>query len=566
MNEISTIDRLQGEFGPRREGAASLDPIMRSPTKISGSTIELMTVVSICGLLLFLERQFGALSAAAALLSHALPSAQNYLVAIGIALWIGMAVYSLRRRRQLSQEIAAYKTLQSEFEVAIITDKMTGLPNRHGLEIYLQSMTEARAGGQELTLIGAFFSNLKLIANVQGFEIANAIAMDVTNRLVSRVHVPELVAGVNGEQFYVLLQGERQALGQRATALIDSLVENLRSIDLSNGPTLPLALHIGVANLSQCPKGSKSPIAGEMIRRCDLAVHEASRRGAGAVVHFDATMEKSVDQRGVIEASLDEAIRSGQIEPHFQPLINLSDGSIVSFEVLARWAHPVLGQIPPSTFIPIATESGRLEAMTISILDCACRAAIAWPGNFSLAFNVSPKSLNNDRFLNDFVRTLKATQFPTDRVEVEITEDAFVQDAFILSKPIGKLKSEGMSLAIDDFGTGYSSLRHLQILPFDKIKIDQSFVRDMTENPESRKIVEAIIGLGRSMGLVTVAEGIEGEGQRAILKDLGCKIGQGYLFAKAMPAERAASFLRASKSAGAGLPNLPKARTLDKAS
>ena len=232
MNEISTIDRLQGEFGPRREGAASLDPIMRSPTKISGSTIELMTVVSICGLLLFLERQFGAPSAAAALLSHAPPSAQNYLVAIGIALWIGMAVYSLRRRRQLSQEIAAYKTLQSEFEVAIITDKMTGLPNRHGLEIYLQSMTEARAGGQELTLIGAFFSNLKLIANVQGFEIANAIAMDVTNRLVSRVHVPELVAGVNGEQFYVLLQGERQALGQRATALIDSLVENLRSIDL----------------------------------------------------------------------------------------------------------------------------------------------------------------------------------------------------------------------------------------------------------------------------------------------------------------------------------------------
>ena len=282
-----------------------------------------------------------------------------------------------------------------------------------------------------------------------------------------------------------------------------------------------------------------------MMRRCDLAVHEASQRGAGEVVIFDATMEKSIDQRAVIEASLDEAIRSGQIEPHFQPLIDLSDGSIVGFEVLARWRHPALGQIPPVVFIPIAAESGRLEEMTLALLDRACRAAASWSGEFRLAFNVSPKSLNNDRFLDDFIRTLEATPFPARRVEVEITEDAFVHDAFTLSKPIGKLKSQNMSLAIDDFGTGYSSLRHLLILPFDKIKIDQSFIRDMKDNPESRKIVEAIVGLGRSMGLATVAEGVETEEQRVVLRHIGCKIGQGYLFAKPMPAEQAASFMRA---------------------
>jgi predicted signal transduction protein with EAL and GGDEF domain len=289
------------------------------------------------------------------------------------------------------------------------------------------------------------------------------------------------------------------------------------------------------------------------------------QRGAGSVVFFDATMESSIDRRGVIEASLDEAIRNGQIEPHFQPLIDLSDGSIAGFEVLARWKHPALGQIPPSTFIPIATESGRLEELTLAFLDRACRAAISWAGNFSLAFNISPKSLNNDGFLNDFVRTLKATRFPSSRVEVEITEDAFVHDAFSLSKPIGKLKSEGISLAIDDFGTGYSSLRHLLILPFDKIKIDQSFVRDMIENPESRKIVQAILGLGRSMGLSTVAEGIEVEEQHAI-QDLGCKIGQGYLFAKAMPAEQAGDFVRAQGEAGKDRRRSPNARMLDLAS
>ena len=531
--------------------------------KFSGSTIELITVVSICVLLLFLESQFGALSAAAAMLTQALPAGKSYLIAIGLALWIGMAVYSLRRRYELSREIEAYKTLQSEFEVAVITDKMTGLPNRHGLEIYLKAMTASVAEGQDLMLVGVLFSNLKMIANVQGFGIANAIAMDVADRLVVRVQVPELVAAVNGEQFYLLLKDEAGALEERANRLIEFLVENLRSIDLADGPNLPLALHVGVANLSHCPKGGQSPASAEVMRRCDLAVHEASQRGSGSVVFFDATMEKSIDQRAIIEASLDEAIRGGQIEPHFQPLIDLANGSVAAFEVLARWTHPAIGQIPPSTFIPIATESGRLEEMTLVLLDRACRSALDWSGEFRLAFNISPKSLNNDRFMDEFVRTLKATGFSPRRVEVEITEDAFVQDAFILSKPINKLKVEGISLAIDDFGTGYSSLRHLQILPFDKIKIDQSFIRDMTDNPESRKIVEAIVGLGRSMGLTTVAEGIEGETQRAILEDLGCKIGQGYLFAKAMPAEQVPAFIRAQANGEKKPPKMPKARALE---
>ena len=534
--------------------------------KLNGSIIELMTVVSICILLLFLESQFGALSAMAGLLSQALPAGKSYLIAIGLALWIGMAVYSLRRRHELSKEIKAYRTLQSEFEDAIITDKMTGLPNRYGLEIYLESMARDLPGGQDMTLIGILFSNLKMIANVRGFEIANAVIMSITGQLVERVRIPELVGGVNGEQFYILLKGEERALEERAAALIASLAETLRSVTLSVGPNLPLALHIGVANLSRCPKNAGSPTAAEMLRRCDLAVHEAAQRGAGSVVFFDATMEKSIDQRGIIETSLDEAIRGGQIEPHFQPLIELSNGSIAGFEILARWKHPTLGQIPPSTFIPIATESGRLEDMTLALLDRACKAAIEWTGNFNLAFNMSPKSLNNDRFLDDFLRTLAETHFPTGRIEVEITEDAFVQDALTLSNPIGKLKAVGISLAIDDFGTGYSSLRHLQILPFDKIKIDQSFVRDMTENPESRKIVEAIVGLGRSMGLTTVAEGVELEDQCAALRDLGCKIGQGYLFAKAMPAEQAADFIRSRKTSASARGQPPNARVLDIAS
>ena len=205
---------------------------MRGSAKFSGSIIELVTVASICALLLYLEAQFGALSAAAALLAHASSSAMSYLVAVGVALWIGMALYSLRRRRELSREIEAHRALQSEFEAAIVTDKMTGLPNRHGLEAYLEAMAGACAGDKELMLIGALFSNLKMIANVQGFDIANAIAMEATERLVGRVHVPELVASVNGEQFYILLEGEGRSVrraGERLDRLPDRRLSQHRS-------------------------------------------------------------------------------------------------------------------------------------------------------------------------------------------------------------------------------------------------------------------------------------------------------------------------------------------------
>jgi len=517
--------------------------------KFSGGKVELAAVASICVLLLSAEARFGAFSAAAALLFAGSPAGRSYVVAGGVALWLGMALYSLRRRRELSREIEAHRKLQSEFEASLVTDKMTGLPNRSGLEFYLNAAAAALAGDQELALIGIAFSNLKTIANVQGFETAEAMATEVANRLAARVRLPDLVAGVNGELYYILLHDERGTLAERTAALIDSLIATLRSVELRGGLKLPLALHVGVADRSLCPRNATSTIAAQMLRRCDLAVHEAAQRGAGSVVVFDETMEKSIDRRGVIEASLDEAIRQGRIEPYFQPLIELSDGSIAGFEVLARWRHPVLGPVPPAVFIPIATESGRLEELTLSILDRACRAAKDWPGDFRLAFNVSPKSLNNDRFLQDFVDIVKKTAFPAARVEVEITEDAFVHDAGNLSGPIATLKSQGMSLAIDDFGTGYASLRHLRILPFDKIKIDHSFVADMMRNPESRMIVEAIVGLGRSMGLTTVAEGIESAEQRDALRRLGCRIGQGYVFAEALPAEKAPAFMRAQRRA-----------------
>jgi diguanylate cyclase (GGDEF)-like protein len=519
--------------------------------KVSGGKVELAAVASICVLLLLAESRFGAFSAAAGLLSTTAPAGRSYIVAAGVALWFGMALYSLRRRRELSREIEAHKKLQSELEASLITDKMTGLPNRNGLAFYLNAAAAALADDQDLVLIGILFSNLKMIANVQGFEIADAMMTEVANRLAARVRLPDLVAGVNGEHYYILLHGERGALLEQAAALSDSLIAALRSVELRGGPKLPLAVHVGLADRSLCPRNAAAAMAAQMLRRCDLAVHEAAQRGAGAIVVFDETMEKSIDRRGVIEASLDEAIREGRIQPYFQPLIELSDGSIAGFEVLSRWKHPTLGAVPPAVFIPIAAESGRLEELTLSILDRACRAAADWPGDFRLAFNVSPKSLNNERFLQDFVDIVRRTEFPSARVEVEITEDAFVQDAANLSAPIAKLKSAGMSLAIDDFGTGYASLRHLRILPFDKIKIDQSFVADMMNNPESHKIVEAIVGLGRSMGLTTVAEGIESEEQAEAMRGLGCRIGQGYIFAKALPAERVPDFMRAQARATA---------------
>jgi predicted signal transduction protein with EAL and GGDEF domain len=309
---------------------------------------------------------------------------------------------------------------------------------------------------------------------------------------------------------------------------------------------------VGVALAS--PGGGGADEAAEaLLARADAAMYRAKAKGRGCFRFFEPGMDGRIRERAALAADLRAAVLADALEPHFQPLVDLGTGRLVGFEMLARWPHPRRGQVPPVEFVPIAEDTGLIGPMTERLLRRACRAAVAWPSDVVLACNISPVQLR-DRGLPAIVRAaLAESGLPPGRLEIELTESALLDDFGLARDILGELKALGVRLALDDFGTGYSSLRHLQALPIDKIKIDAGFVRSMADSAESRKIVAAVVGLGRSLGLPTVAEGVEDAAAAGLLAGLGCTVGQGWLFGRAVPEGEAAA-LAAGVAAGPARP------------
>jgi PAS domain S-box-containing protein len=242
------------------------------------------------------------------------------------------------------------------------------------------------------------------------------------------------------------------------------------------------------------------------------------------------------------------AIERDAIEPYFQPIVELGSGRLLGFEVLARWPHSKRGFLEPAEFIRLAEDSGLIQPLTESLLCQACTVASAWPGALRLAVNLSTRQLSDRNLAKQLRTVVEAAHFSMDRITMEITESALLGDVQTARNVVRSLKDVGTRLAIDDFGTGYSSLNHLRALPFDILKVDASFVRSMTLRREDRKIVAAIVGLGHSLGLITVAEGVEEQIQSEMLICLGCHVGQGWLYGKAVPAEVATEQVAAQPS------------------
>ena len=250
-------------------------------------------------------------------------------------------------------------------------------------------------------------------------------------------------------------------------------------------------------------------------------------------------MDAVVGTTTLTAAALRDALHRNEIVPYFQPQLDLRSGRLAGFEVLARWPHPDCCMIPPSEFIPLAERSGLIGILTDNILRAACLAAVDWPSDIALSVNVSPLELQDQTLPERLCIIADATGFPVGRLVFEITESAIVANPEVARDIIAELKASGAQIALDDFGTGYSSLQQLQALPFDKLKVDASFVRSMTQQRSSRTIVAAVIGLGLSLGLSTVAEGVENREQADLLTALGCDQGQGWLFGRPVSAAEA---------------------------
>ncbi len=425
------------------------------------------------------------------------------------------------------------------------TDDLTSLPNRRHLHEVLQGML-ARAGqdGGSVAVLLLDLDRFKTVNDVHGHPAGDQLLRLAASRLRTVARTGDCVARLGGDEFALaaLISPPRQPChaGELAAQLAQRIIATLQEpFTLSSGTVVRVGISIGVALSQQAAEGMDT-----LMHRADVALYRAKADGRGRCCFFEPVMDDDVQARALLESELCEAVANGRIVPHFQPLVSMANERLVGFEVLARWQHPTRGLVPPGEFIPVAEQVGLIGPMTGHLLRQACSIAAAWPDDTFVACNVSPLQLR-DQSLPGMVRAaLQESGLPPHRLELEITESALVGDLALARDVLIEVKSLGVRLALDDFGTGYSSLHHLKMLPFDKVKIDASFVGAMTRDPGSRKIVSAVVGLGQSLELTTVAEGVEDQETAAMLRELGCDVGQGWLFGRPGPADLATRLLR----------------------
>lgn len=424
------------------------------------------------------------------------------------------------------------------------TDALTELPNRRFFYEKIEAMfADMSRTGRSCALLLIDLDRFKAANDAYGHLAGDRLLRLVAARLRAISQDDDLVARLGGDEFamvFLLDSPGQSRLSSDPAAVAARVISVLKEpFELAEGASVRIGASVGVAIAYRGDGG-----INEFIHRADVALYRAKIEGRSCFRFFKETTDTHLRSLALLEGDLRQAIADDVIVPHFQPFVAIETGRLIGFEMLARWPHPTRGMVSPADFIPIAEDLGLIGLMTERLLRKGCRAAVNWPAHLTLACNVSPLQLR-DRDCPAMVRAiLDDTQFPAQRLELEVTESALVGDLELARTLLFQLKALGVRLALDDFGTGYSSLRHLQVLTFDKVKIDQSFVNAMLTDKDSGKIVSAVIGLAHNLGLVVVAEGVETAETAALLRKLGCDIGQGWLFGRPAAEENIGAFLR----------------------
>lgn len=426
----------------------------------------------------------------------------------------------------LSAEITEREAAEARAQSLARHDPLTGLANRrHFLEELDRRLALVGDDEAAFALLFVDLDRFKPINDVHGHAVGDQSLQEIASRISSVIRDDSFASRLGGDEFAIILEGPNNRDGVSAAAR--RLLHELSAPIVINGLKLTVGASIGIA---LCPEDGRE--AAELLQHGDAAMLRAKME-RGAYKFFDSSIDEELKWKAALEAELRAAIPNGEIVPYFQPFVSLSDGTIAGYEVLARWPHRVRGMISPGEFIPVAEESGLVDAMFWVLLAQACRKALAAPGDFALCVNISPSQVRDQWFPEKVLRTLRETGFPAHRLEIEVTETAMIDDLSRAKVSLLSLKNQGVRIALDDFGTGYSSLMLLRELPIDKLKIDRSFVMTLIEDKGAATIVGALVGLGMALGLEVTAEGVEDEQIAGVLRQMGCQYGQGYLFGKA---------------------------------
>jgi diguanylate cyclase (GGDEF)-like protein len=409
-------------------------------------------------------------------------------------------------------------------------DALTGLPNR---VLFRQRLDEAldRAGrGEGFAVLGLDLDRFKEVNDTLGHPVGGALLRAVTERLRAALRATDTVARLGGDEFAVVQSPVHAP--QEAAALAQRLAAGLAAPFDVEGHQLVVGASIGIA---VAPGDGDDPDL--LLQHVDLALYRAKAAGRGAYAFFEPAMDARVRERRALEMDLRRALAAGEFELHYQPVVDARSRRPTGFEALLRWNRPGQGLVLPGLFVPLAEEIGLIAAIDGWVLGRACADAAAWPGGQRVAVNLSAAQFRSPGLADAVAATLAAAGLPPERLEIEITETAMLRDTQETLATLHRIRALGVSVAMDDFGTGYSSLGYLRRFPFDRLKIDQSFVRGLGPGPDDGgAIIRAIVGLCAGLGIAVTAEGVESEAQMARLVDEGLSEVQGYLFSRPVPA------------------------------
>jgi diguanylate cyclase (GGDEF)-like protein len=429
----------------------------------------------------------------------------------------------------IHQDITEQRKTEEKITYMAHHDALTALPNRVFLREQLNRHLAMMKRGGAVAVLCLDLDEFKQVNDTLGHPVGDALLHAVAGRLRDCVRQNDVVARLGGDEFAIIQTAADQPTG--ATALAQRLVDRIAQSFQADGHEIVISTSIGIA---VARNDGIDP--DQLLKSADVALYRAKEQGRNGFCFFEAGMDAKMQERRALEMDLRRAIAAGEFEVFYQPVMNLEENTVTSFEALLRWHHPTRGLIAPADFIPLAEETALIIPIGEWVLRQACEDAATWPDSVKVAINLSPVQFRSKSLVATVMLAIAGAGIAASRVELEITETILLQNSESTLAVLHQLRSLGVCVSMDDFGTGYSSLSYLRSFPFDKIKIDRSFVRDLERNQDALAIIRAVSGLGMNLGMVTTVEGVETKEQLEQVRAELCTEAQGYLFSTPQPA------------------------------
>ncbi|WP_268740590.1 putative bifunctional diguanylate cyclase/phosphodiesterase [Novosphingobium beihaiensis] len=463
---------------------------------------------------------------------------------------IAIIIFGWSRYRQLCEEIQLRKAAEKQARKMAETDPLTGFLNRRSFNQCVDHLiTKADEEGQIVVLVMVDLDNFKQVNDFNGHNAGDLLLRECARRIASGLPKRSLLGRIGGDEFsaaFAFDKNRDDTIALIASGLIETISQSMQI----NGISMDVTASMGLSRSDSPGAGSQHPDAHALLEMADIAMYHAKRQGRNGYFWFEDMMADEMRFRTELEQGIRHGIPNGEFVPYYEQQIDLQTGELTGFEMLARWDSPQFGIVSPEVFIPVAEDIGAIGDLSESVIRQALEDAKAWDPRLTLAVNVSPLQLRDPWFAQKLLRLLVEANFPPNRLEIEITESCLHQNVAQARSLITSLKNQGIKISLDDFGTGYSSLAQLRSLPFDRIKIDRSFVTSLHESKDNAAIVHAIAMLGKGLQLPVTVEGIETGEVLDHLLQYGPIKGQGYFYGRPRPARELAEWLNDPQRSG----------------